>query len=186
MEKKLISNHTTTFPMPAAVISVGKGEKANLITLAYVGKMCMNPPIIAIGINKKRYSFNLIEQHGEFVINYPRKDQMRAMDYCGTRTGKNVNKWIELGLTKQKASIVDVPLIKEFPWNMECKVVNKLVLGSHTCYLGEVVAVHCEKDYLKNNSIDPNKFDTFAYNSGNYIELKEGAVAVQGFSIKES
>ena len=184
MEKKLISNHTTTFPMPAAVISVGKGEKANLITLAYVGKMCMKPPIIAIGIHKKRYSFNLIEKHGEFVVNYPRKDQMREMDYCGTRTGKNVNKWKDLGLTKEKGTIIDVPLIKEFPWNMECKVINKLELGSHICYFGEVVAVHCEKNYLKNNSIDPDKLDTFAYISGNYIELKEGAVALQGFSMK--
>jgi flavin reductase (DIM6/NTAB) family NADH-FMN oxidoreductase RutF len=184
MEKKLISKHTTTFPMPAAVISVGKGDNANLITLAYVGKVCMKPPIIAIGIHKKRYSFNLIEQHGEFVINYPRKNQIREMDFCGTRTGKNVNKWNELGLTKQKASIVDVPLIKEFVWNMECKVVNKIELGSHVCYFGEVVAVHCDKNYLKNNSIDPDKLDTFAYISGNYIELKEGVVATQGFSMK--
>ena len=184
MEKKLISKHSTTFPMPAAVISIGKGEKANLITLAYVGKMCMNPPIIAIGIHKKRYSFNLIEEHGEFAINYPRKDQMRAMDYCGTRTGKTVNKWNELGLTKEQGTMIDVPLIKEFPWNMECKVVNRLELGSHVCYFGEVVAVHCDKNYLKNNSIDPDKLNTFAYISGNYMELKEGAVAFQGFSMK--
>ena len=109
---------------------------------------------------------------------------MREMDYCGTRTGKNVNKWKDLGLTKEKGTIIDVPLIKEFPWNMECKVINKLELGSHMCYFGEVVAVHCEKNYLKNNSIDPDKLDTFAYISGNYIELKEGTVALQGFSMK--
>jgi len=184
MEKKLVSKHLTTFPMPAAVISVGKGENANLITLAYVGKMCMNPPIIAIGINKKRYSYNLIEEHGEFAINYPRKDQIRDVDYCGTRTGKEVNKWVELGLKKEKGSIIEVPLIKEFPLNMECKVVNKVELGSHVCYFGEVVATHCDKKYFRNNSIDPDNLETFAYVSGNYIELKEGRLGSHGFSMK--
>lgn len=183
MEKKLVSKHITTFPMPAAVISVGKGEKANLITLAYVGKMCMNPPIIAIGINKKRYSYNLIEEHGEFALNYPRKEQIRDVDYCGTRTGKEVNKWVELGLTKEKGSIIDVPLVREFPWNMECKVVNKLELGSHVCYFGEVVAVHCDKECIKNKSIDPKKLELFAYVSGNYIELKKETLASHGFSM---
>ena len=184
MEKKLVSKHLTTFPMPAAIISVGIGDNANLITLAYVGKMCMNPPIIAIGINKKRYSYNLIEEHAEFALNYPRKDQVRSVDYCGTRTGKDVNKWTELGLTKEKGSIIRVPLIKEFPWNMECKVVNKLELGSHICYFGEVVASHCDIEYLRNDSIDPDKLDTFTYVSGNYIELKEGILASHGYSMK--
>lgn len=184
MEKKMVSKHLTTFPMPAAVISVGKGDKANLITLAYVGKMCMNPPIIAIGIHKKRYSFKLIEQHGEFALNYPREDQIRNVDYCGTRTGKDVNKWTELGLTKEKGSIIEVPLIREFPWNMECKVVNKLELGSHVCYFGEVVAVHCSKEYIKNNSMDPDKLETFAYFSGNYVELKKEILGSHGFSMK--
>ncbi|MHA1194150.1 MAG: flavin reductase family protein, partial [Promethearchaeota archaeon] len=160
--------------MPAAVISVGVGDVANLITLAYVGKVCLNPPIIAIGINTKRHSFKLIEEHDEFVINYPTIDQLKEMDYCGTRSGRNVNKWEHLGLTKEKGKFVQVPLVKEFPWNMECKVINKLELGSHVCFFGEVVAVHCDEKYHKKNSIDPDKLDTFAYVSGNYVELKAG------------
>ena len=131
MTKVTLSKGTTTFPMPAAVISVGVGDVANLITLAYVGKVCLNPPIIAIGINTKRHSFKLIEEHDEFVINYPTIDQLKEMDYCGTRSGRDVNKWEQLGLTKEKGKVVQVPLVKEFPWNIECKVVNRLELVSH-------------------------------------------------------
>jgi len=184
MTKVTLSKGTTTFPMPAAVISVGGGGDANLITLAYVGKVCLKPPIIAIGINTKRHSFKLIEEHDEFVINYPTINQLKEMDYCGTRSGRDVNKWEQLGLTKEKGKVVQVPLVKEFPWNMECKVVNRLELGSHVCFFGEVVAVHCEEKYLKNNSIDPDKLDTFAYVSGKYVELKTGALGSHGFSLK--
>ncbi|MHA1194114.1 MAG: flavin reductase family protein, partial [Promethearchaeota archaeon] len=73
----------------------------------------------------------LIEEHDEFVINYPTINQLKEMDYCGTRSGRDVNKWEQLGLTKEKGKVVQVPLVKEFPWNMECKVVNRLELGSH-------------------------------------------------------
>ena len=138
MKKIALNTGTTAFPMPAAVISVGIGEEANLITLAYVGKVCLKPPIIAISINPSRHSYGLIEKHGEFVINYPTKDQLKEMDYCGTRSGRDVNKWDELNLTKEQGLVVKVPMVKEFPWNMECKVIKRIELGSHVCYFGEV------------------------------------------------
>ncbi|GAH14867.1 unnamed protein product, partial [marine sediment metagenome] len=134
----------STFPMPAAVISVGIGDDANLITLAYVGKVCLNPPIIAISIQPKRHSYGLIENHREFVINYPTKDQLKEMDYCGTRSGRDVNKWNELNLTKEQGKFVQVPMVKEFSFNMECKVIKRIELGSHVCYLGEVLATHSD------------------------------------------
>ncbi|MFX1281373.1 MAG: flavin reductase family protein [Promethearchaeota archaeon] len=184
MEKVKLSTGMTTFPMPAAVISVGTGDEANLITLAYVGKVCMQPPLIAISMQPRRHSYKLIEKHGEFGINYPTIDQLRDMDYCGTRSGRNVNKWKELNLTKEKASIIEVPLVKEFPWNMECKVIQRTELGSHVCYFGEVVAVHSDSNYVKNNNLDPDKINTFAYISGNYIALKKGAIGRHGFSLQ--
>lgn len=183
MDKVLLNTGITTFPMPAAVISVGIGDEANLITLAYVGKVCLKPPIIAISIQPRRHSYKLIEKHGEFVINYTTIDQLRKMDYCGTRSGRDVNKWKELNLTKEKGEVVQVPLVKEFPWNMECKVINRLELGSHVCYFGEVVAVHSAAEYIRNNSINPDKIDTYAYISGIYMELKKGALGRHGFSI---
>jgi len=184
MDKIKLSNGITTFPMPAAVISVGIGEDANLITLAYVGKVCSQPPIIAISIQPRRHSYQLIEDHREFVINYPTINQLREMDYCGTRSGRDVNKWEELNLTKEKGSVVQVPLVKEFPWNMECKVIQRTELGTHVCYFGEVVAVHSDSNFVKNNNIDPDKINTFAYVSGNYIGLKKGAMETHGFSMK--
>jgi len=184
MDKIKLSNGITTFPMPAAVISVGIGEDANLITLAYVGKVCSSPPIISIAIQPRRHSYQLIEDHGEFVINYPTINQLREMDYCGTRSGRDVNKWEELNLTKEKGSVVQVPLVKEFPWNMECKVIQRTELGTHVCYFGEVVAVHSDSNFVKNNNIDPDKISTFAYISGNYVGLKKGVIETHGFSMK--
>ncbi|MHA1804884.1 MAG: flavin reductase family protein [Promethearchaeota archaeon] len=185
MDKKvLINENKTLFPMPAAVISVGTGEEANLITLAYVGKVCMKPPIIAIGIHSDRYSYKLIEEHGEFIINYPSKEHLRQLDYCGNVSGRDINKWEQLGLTKEKATKVQVPMIKEFPWNMECKVVNKIKLGSHTCYFGGVVANHGNPEYLKGKNIDPDKLNICTYMDMNYFEIKSGSVGKYGFSKK--
>ena len=183
MEKVILSPKITTFPMPSAVITVGTGDEANLITLAYVGKVCLEPPIIAISIQPKRHSYKLIESHNEFVINYPSTQQLKHTDYCGTRSGRDVNKWIDLNLTKEKASIVKVPMIKEFPLNMECRVIKKLKFGSHVCYFGEVLATHCSSEYISNDTIDPANIDTFTYLSGNYIPLEKKVIGRHGFSI---
>ena len=184
MKKIALNTGISMFPMPAAVISVGIGEEANLITLAYVGKMCAKPPIIAISMRPMRHSYGLIEKHREFVINYPTKDQLKEMDYCGTRSGRDVNKWNELNLTKEQGVVVKVPMVKEFPWNMECKVVNRIELGSHVCYFGEVVATHSDEILLTNQRLDPEKFNCFAYLNGNYIGLENRALETHGFSMK--
>ncbi len=185
MEKVALSPKVTLFPMPSAVISVGKGNEANLITLAYIGKVCLNPPIIAISIQPIRHSYKLIESYREFVINYPSIDQLKNTDYCGTRSGRDEDKWKNLNLTKEEASIVKVPMIKEFPLNMECKVIKSIKLGSHVCYFGEVVATHCNKEYISNDNIDPTKMKIFAYLSGNYIPLEDKIIGKHGFSQEE-
>ncbi|MFX1370470.1 MAG: flavin reductase family protein [Promethearchaeota archaeon] len=184
MKKASLSPKISTFPMPVAIISVGIGEKANLITLAYVGKVCAEPPIVVISIRPSRHSFQLIENHGEFVINYPTIQQLKEADYCGTRSGRDVDKWRELNLTKEEASIVNVPMGKEFPWNMECKVIKKIELGTHICYFGEVVAIHSDPKYVKTNSLDPTQFNFPTYITGNYLEIKNGMVGRHGFSLE--
>jgi len=115
MKKVYLSPRMSTFPMPVAIISVGIGEDANFITLAYVGKVCFKSPIIAISFQPKRYSYQLIKNHGEFVINYPTIEQLKEIDYIGTRSGRNVNKWVKINPTKEKAFIVQFPMVKEFP-----------------------------------------------------------------------
>lgn len=184
MKKIALNNGISMFPMPAAVISVGIGEEANLITLAYVGKVCAKPPTIAISLRPMRHSYGLIEKHGEFVINYPTKDQLKEMDYCGTRSGRDVNKWKELNLTKELGEVVKVPMVKEFPWNMECKVIKRVELGSHVCYFGEVVATHSDEKLVTNDRLDPEKFNCFAYINGNYIGLENRVLKTHGFSMK--
>ncbi len=184
MKKIVLNTGISTFPMPAAVISVGIGEEANLITLAYVGKVCAKPPIIAISLRPMRHSYGLIEKHGEFVINYPTKDQLKEMDYCGTRSGRDVNKWNELNLTKEQGTVVKVPMVKEFPWNMECKVIKRVELGSHVCYFGEVVATHSDEKLVTNKRLDPEKFNCFTYINGNYIGLENRVLETHGFSMK--
>ena len=184
MEKIKLSPKITVFPMPSAVITVGTGDEANLITLAYVGKVCLDPPIIAISIQPKRHSYKLIESHGEFVINYPSTQQLKDIDYCGTRSGRDINKWEMLNLTKQKGSIVKVPMINEFPLNMECKVIRKIKLGTHVCYFGEVLATHCNSEYVLDDNINPANIDTFTYYSGNYIPLEKKVIGRHGFSIE--
>lgn len=186
MKKIELSPKISTFPMPVAVISVGTWEEANLITLAYVGKVCLDPPIIAASIQPKRHSYQLIEKHREFVLNYPTIDQLTEADYIGTRSGRDVNKWNKLGLTKEEASIVKVPMVKEFPWNMECKVIKKVEFGSHICYFGKVFATHTDSNYVRNESLDPDKFNFPAYIAGNYIELKNGVLEKHGFSEEKS
>jgi flavin reductase (DIM6/NTAB) family NADH-FMN oxidoreductase RutF len=182
MKKIALSPKLSTFPMPVAVISVGKGEKANLITLAYVGKVCHDPPIINISIRPRRHSYHLIEKYNEFVINYPTIEQIKETDYIGTRSGRDVNKWRELNLTKEEASVVQVPMIKEFPWNMECKVIKRIEFGSHVCYFGRVVATHSDPKYVKNERLDPDKINFPAYLTGNYLELKKGILQRHGFT----
>ncbi len=184
MKKVSLSPKISTFPMPTAVISVGVGEKANLITLAYVGKVCADPPIVVVSIRPSRHSYDLIENHKEFVINYPTLEQLKETDYCGTHSGRNIDKWKELNLTKEEPSVIEVPLIKQFPWNMECKVINRLELGSHICYFGKVVATHSDPKYVKDESLNPIKFDFPTYIAGNYLEIKSGVYEKHGFSVE--
>jgi len=110
-------------------------------------------------------------------------EQLREIDYCGTRSGRNIDKWEALNLTKEPASIVQVPMVKEFPWNMECKVINRIKLGSHVCYFGEVLATHSDPKYVRNDGLNPDEFNFCAYISGSYLEIKKGAIGRHGFTM---
>ncbi len=181
--KKQIDNDITPIPSPAVVISVGSWEKSNLITLAWVARVVSEPPIMSISIRPSRYSHALIEELGEYVINIPFNDQLRETDFCGTRTGKKINKWEELGLTKEKGSRVQVPLIQEFPINIECKIVKKISLGTHDIYLGEVLEVHVRDDLLENGKLNPSKQKQIIYIARNYYGLNINPLEKQGFSL---
>jgi flavin reductase (DIM6/NTAB) family NADH-FMN oxidoreductase RutF len=183
--KKSVSVNSTLFSMPVSCISVGTWDNSNIITLAYVGKVCLNPPIIAIGVHPARYSHKFLEQIPEFVINVPSSDQTNILDGIGIHSGRDINKWEHFGLTKEKGEVVETPMIKEFPYNMECKIVGSQSLGSHTVFFGKVVANHIDEDFFKNQEIDGEMIDQPMYIHGNYYKTqKKSLIGVHGFSIK--
>jgi flavin reductase (DIM6/NTAB) family NADH-FMN oxidoreductase RutF len=174
---------TALFPCPVVLVtSVDSHGKANIITLAWVGTLCSDPPIVGLGIRPNRHSYSLIENAGEFVVNIPTTKILNETDFCGITSGKDIDKFEETGLTSVPAEKVKPPLIKECPLNMECVVKNKISLGVHYLFLGQVVRVHVDQDIIrKDGRINFTKMSPFVYNQGEYWNLKE-KIGVHGLT----
>ena len=129
-------------PVPPVLVSCGKGEGANLITIAWAGTINTQPPRVSISVRPTRHSYQLIKESGEFVINLPTEALARAVDWCGVKSGRDVNKFEAMHLTPAPASAVSCPLVAESPVNLECKVFQVIPLGSHDLFLADVVAVN--------------------------------------------
>lgn len=167
---KIIKKATTAlYPVPVVLVSCGTAEWSNIITLAWVGTLCSNPPLIGIGIRPDRYSYRLIREIGEFVINLPRVDQTRLVDLCGTVSGRNVDKWAACGFARGPAHKVRVPVIAQCPVNIECRVRQTLPLGTHDLFIGEVVAVQADDSVLDDQGLlDFAKAQPLAFLNGEY------------------
>lgn len=166
--KVLKPGSTALYPVPAVLVSCGV-EKANIITLAWVGTVCSDPPAVGIGVRPERYSHHLITESGEFVVNLPRADQIGVVDYCGQVSGREVDKWKACGLTPLPAQKIRTPLIAECPVALECRVLHQLTVGSHDLFVGEVVAVQVDDDILTGQGhIDYEKAQPLAYAGGYY------------------
>jgi flavin reductase (DIM6/NTAB) family NADH-FMN oxidoreductase RutF len=166
---------TALFPVPAVMISSRAADsKPNIVTVAWVGTVCSEPPMVAIGLRASRHSHDLISASGEFVVNIPRSDQVMPMDYCGLVSGRDQDKFAATGLTAVPASKLQfAPLIAECPVNLECQVRQVINLGSHDLFVGEVVAVQADESVLKNNRIDPAAAEPVSYSGGRYFGLGE-------------
>ncbi|MEJ2280387.1 MAG: flavin reductase family protein [Candidatus Bathyarchaeota archaeon] len=177
---------TALFPCPVVLVTCLDNEgNPNIITLAWVGTVCSEPPIIAMGIRPTRYSYGLIKSNKEFVVNIPTTKILRESDYCGVSSGKNVEKFSETKLTKQKAENVKSPLIKECPVNIECKLKEVIPLGAHDLFLGEIVQVHVDNEILdEKGNIDFKKADPFVFNQGEYWNINK-KLGNYGFSKKK-
>ena len=184
MSKQLLKPGTALAPVPAVMVSCcNKEGENNIITLAWVGTLCSEPPLIGIGIRKSRFSYDMIKETGEFVVNLPSQDLAWATDFCGVNSGKNVDKFGELELTPVEGENIKAPLIKECPINIECKVVNILELGSHDLFIGEVVAVHADDEVLdENGRFSMEKAGLIAYGGGQYWGLNDMPLGSQGYS----
>jgi len=174
---------TALFPCPVVLVTcVDSNGKPNIITLAWVGVACSDPPMLGLGIRPHRHSYGIIEASGEFVVNIPTVEILKETDFCGVVSGKDVNKFSETGLTAEPAEKVKPPLIKECPVNIECVLRQKIPLGVHHLFIGEVICVHVDQDVLDDKGrIDFSKVSPFVYNQGEYWNLHQ-KIGVHGFS----
>ena len=173
-------------PVPAVMVSVtDKDGRSNIITVAWAGTICTNPPMVSISVRPERYSYHMIDETGEFVINLTNEDLAKASDYCGVRSGRDVDKFKEMHLTPDEAQYVKAPLIKESPVNIECRVVKKEELGSHHMFLAEVLAVHVDDAYMdESNRFALEKTKPLVYVHGQYFSLGR-LLGTFGYSVRK-
>ena len=186
MEKQIWKPGNMLYPLPAVMVSVADKEgNPNIITVAWAGTVCTNPPMVSISVRPERYSYHMIDETGEFVINLTTEKLAYATDYCGVRSGKDVDKFKELHLTLEKAEYVSAPLIAESPVNIECKVVKKETPGSHHIFLAEVKAVHVDDAYMdQKGRFALEKTDPIVYVHGQYYSLGK-LLGTFGYSVKK-
>ena len=175
------------YPLPVVMVSVSdKDGKDNIITVAWAGTICTNPPMVSISIRPERYSYHMIRETGEFVINLTTEELAFATDYCGVKSGRDVDKFKETKLTREKADKVRAPMIGEAPVNIECRGCKVEELGSHHMFLAEVVAVHADEAYMdEKNRFDLNRAKPIVYSHGEYLGTgrKLGSF---GYSVKKA
>ncbi|MBE6137638.1 MAG: flavin reductase family protein [Erysipelotrichaceae bacterium] len=186
MDKEHWKAGNMIYPVPAVMVSCKrKNEKPNIITVAWCGTCCTNPPMAYVSIRPERYSYEIIKDTKEFVINLTTKDLAFATDFCGVKSGKDINKFEETGLTVQESQHIKAPGILESPVNIECKVREILPLGSHHMFLADVVGVTINKKYLdENNRFDLAKSNIIAYSHGQYFTMGE-LLGKFGYSVQK-
>ena len=186
MAKQIWKPGNMLYPLPAVMVSVADKEgNSNIITVAWAGTVCTNPPMVSISVRPERYSYHMIDETGEFVINLTTEKLAYATDYCGVRSGKDVDKFKDLHLTPEKAEYVSSPLIAESPVNIECKVVKKETPGSHHIFLAEVKAVHVDDAYMdQKGRFALEKTDPIVYVHGQYYSLGK-LLGTFGYSVKK-
>lgn len=174
------------YPLPVVMVSCNrKGEKPNIVTVAWTGTICSDPAMVSISVRPERYSHDIIEETGEFVINLVTKDLTYATDYCGVRSGRDVDKFKEMNLTPLPSKMIDAIGIEESPVNIECKVVEVKKLGSHDMFIAEVVNVTVDDRYMdENNKFNLNDSDLVAYSHGEYFTLGE-KIGTFGYSVRK-
>mgnify|MGYP004505443483 FL=1 len=187
MSKQLWKPGNMLYPLPAVMVSVGnKQGETNIITVAWTGTICTNPPMVYISVRPERHSYQMIKESGEFVINLTTEKLVKATDYCGVKSGRDVDKWKEMNLHQEQADTLEYsPLILESPVNIECKVVEIKELGSHHMFIANVTAVHADEAYLnEQNKFELNNIGLLAYSHGEYLGLGK-KLGTFGYSIRK-
>lgn len=173
------------YPVPAVMVSCARpGENPNIVTIAWAGTICSDPAMVSISVRKERFSHDIISETGEFVINLVSRDLVWATDYCGVKSGRDVDKFKEMKLTPLASKEIGAPGIAESPVNIECKVKSVHELGTHDMFIAEVVSVHVDDKYMDEaGRFDMEKCDLVAYSHGEYFSLGD-KLGKFGFSVK--
>lgn len=173
-------------PVPAVMVSVAdKNGKSNIITVAWAGTVCTNPPMVSISVRPERYSYHMIEETGEFVINLTTEELVKACDFCGVKSGRDIDKFKKLGLTELSMQHVRAPGIAESPVNMECRVRSRQELGSHTMFVADVLGVTVDEKYMdETGKFHINETGLVMYSHGEYFALGE-KLGKFGYSIQK-
>ncbi len=187
MDKRVWKPGNMLYPLPAVLVSVGdESGRTNILTVAWTGTICTNPAMVYISVRPERYSYPMLVKSGEFVINLTTSRLARATDYCGVRSGRDVDKWKEMNLHAGKSvSLLHAPVIEESPVNIECKVTEVKKLGSHHMFLAEVGAVQVDEAHFdENDKFELNKSGLLVYSHGEYLGLGE-RLGSFGYSVKK-
>ena len=174
------------YPLPTVLVTCrDKAGNENVFTVAWTGIMCTRPPVTYISVWPQRYSFELIDKSGEFVINLASKELVKAVDFCGVKSGKNINKFEYTGLTVSDGSMVKAPVIEQSPLSLECKVRDKIELGTHTVFIADIVAVDVAQQLIdKDGRLELENADLIAYSHGEYYELGK-KLGTFGYSVRK-
>lgn len=174
-------------PTPVVMVSCGETpDEYNIITVAWTGTLCSDPPMCYISVRPERHSYAILKERKQFVINLVNEPLAAVTDWCGVRSGKKYNKFFETNLTPLRGSVVKAPLIYEAPVNLECEVTNIVPLGSHDMFMAKVVAVHADPKYLdkKTGALDLKRANLVAYSHGQYYGLGK-ILGKFGFSVEK-
>ena len=187
MAKQIWKPGNMIYPLPAVVMVSVRDKKGNdnIITVAWAGTVCTNPPMVSISLRPERHSYQMIKESGEFVINLVTKDLVFATDYCGVKSGRDVDKFKEMKLKKEKAEKVAAPLIAQSPVNLECRVTECKELGSHHMFVAEIVSVHIDEKYMdEKGKFHLNETGLVTYSHGEYFALGK-RLGSFGYSVKK-
>lgn len=184
MGKQVWKPGNMLYPLPVVLVTLADGDKQNIFTVAWAGTVCTNPPMVSISVRPERYSYDMIRRSGEFVLNLTTKELVYAADYCGVRSGRDVDKLEHLKLNTLKAEHVKAPLLADSPVSIECRMIQVQELGSHHMFVAEVLAVHADEKYLdEKGRFDLAKSEPIVYSHGTYYDLGE-AIGTFGYSVR--
>lgn len=184
MEKVSLKPGTLLCPVPAVMVSCGQGDEKNVITIGWTGIINTQPPITYVSVRKSRHSHDIISKEKEFVINLTTEALAFATDYCGVKSGKDIDKFKEMKLTPVSGEIVSCPMIGESPVNLECKVIEVKEFPTHDMFIAEIVKIHIDKSIMEEDGrIALDKAGLLAYIHGEYFGVKKAPIGRFGYSV---